>query len=179
MSSQSTTSHPGRIGLRPALAIGLASGLAGGAGVFLVGYAWYYFSRARKLVNTAKEAKAYLAQTKQRITQKAPEPNEALSWLKDTLKGHVSFIPGARGYVDLVFDDLEQIQRDHGEEFDEIVLNAYRELREFTANEGVNAISASKALHILRRNSKRLFDLAGDAAGCFCQSSSIEREDLR
>ncbi|OQD75306.1 hypothetical protein PENDEC_c007G04505 [Penicillium decumbens] len=157
---QSTASHAASNGGNPAL----IGGIAGGAVAFLSGYIWYRFSGAKTLVDTSKQTQAYFDQAKQTIAQKAPEPNEAFRWLRDTVKSYAIFIPGARGYVDTTFDDLEKIRNDHGTEFDQIVTDAYNELHDITQKEGVNTASASKALQILVKHSKRLFSLAGDAA---------------
>ena len=130
-----------------------------------MGYTWYHFSGAKTLVNTSKQTQAYLDQAKQTISQKAPEPNEAFRWLRDTAKSYAVFIPGARGYVDTVFDDLEKIKKDHGKEFDEVVRNAYTELSDLSKKEGaLTMASASQALSVLQKHAKQLFDLAGDAA---------------
>ncbi|KAJ6099885.1 hypothetical protein N7467_001420 [Penicillium canescens] len=138
---QSTASTAASTGSNPAL----IGGVAGGAVAFVMGYTWYHYSGAKTLVNTSKQTQAYLDQAKQTISQKAPEPNEAFRWLRDTAKSYAVLIPGARGYVDTVFDDLEKIKNDHGKEFDEVVRNAYTELSDLAKKEG-------------------LFDLAGDAA---------------
>ncbi|KAJ6104556.1 hypothetical protein N7523_010876 [Penicillium sp. IBT 18751x] len=158
---QSTASHAASSGSSPAL----IGGLAGGAAAFSAGYLWYHFSGVKTLVNTSKQTQAYLDQAKQKIVEKTPEPNEAFRWLEDTVKSYAVLIPGARGYVDTAFEDLKRIQNDHHKEFDEIISDAYNELRDITQNEGFSATSASKALQVLQKQSKRLFDLAGDAAG--------------
>ncbi|KAJ5882324.1 uncharacterized protein N7529_000996 [Penicillium soppii] len=157
---QSTASSGASSGSSPAL----IGGLAGGGVAIVTGYTWYHFSGAKTIVNTSKQTQAYLEKTKQTIAQKTPEPNEAFRWLKDTAKSYAVFIPGARGYVDTMFDDLDTIRNDHGKEFDEIVSNAYNELKDIVNKEGLSAESASQALSVLQKHVKQLFDLAGDAA---------------
>ncbi|KAJ5494465.1 hypothetical protein N7463_010552 [Penicillium fimorum] len=141
----------------------LIGGLAGGAVAFLTGYTWYHFSGAKTLVNTSKQTHAYIDQAKHTITEKTPEPNEAFLWLKDTIKSYAVFIPGARGYVDTAFEDLDKIRNDYGKEFDEVVQNAYTELKDLSNKEGLNIDSAYKALSLLQKYLKQLFDLAGNA----------------
>ena len=143
----------------------LVGGLTGGAVAFVAGYAWYHFSGTKSLVATSKQAQEYFDQAKQTVAQKAPEPHAAYGWLKDTVKSYAGFIPGASSYVDSAFDDLEKVRKDHGKEFDTVIGEAYTELRDLTQKEGVSATSAAAALQILQKHSKRLFDLAGDAAG--------------
>ncbi|KAJ5601706.1 hypothetical protein N7510_011240 [Penicillium lagena] len=156
---QSTASHGASTGSNSAL----VGGVAGGVVAFLTGYTWYHFSGVKTLVNTNKQMQDYLENAKQTIAQKAPEPNEAFRWLKDTVKSYAAFIPGARGYVDTAFDDLEKIRNDHEKEFDQVVKDAYNELVDIS-KEGFTTASASKSLQALQKYLKRLFDLAGDAA---------------
>ncbi|KAJ5663600.1 hypothetical protein N7507_004331 [Penicillium longicatenatum] len=157
---QSTASNTASTGGNPAL----VGGLAGGAVAFVTGYTWYYFSGAKTLVDTSKQTQAYIDQAKQKVAQKTPEPNEAFRWLRDTVKSYAVFIPGARSYVDTAFDDLDKIRKDHGQEFDEVVKNAYNELNSLLTKEGLNTDSAAKALGVLQKHARQLFDLAGDAA---------------
>ena len=140
-------------------------GVAGGVVALLTGYTWYHFSGVKPIVQSSKQIQSYIKQTEETIAQKTPEPSEAFRWLRDTAKSYAVFIPGARGYVDKAFDDLEKIRNDHGKDFDQIVSEAYNELHDLAKKEGLNTTSASKALQILQKHSKRLFDLAGDVAG--------------
>ncbi|KAJ5550917.1 hypothetical protein N7535_001145 [Penicillium sp. DV-2018c] len=158
---QSTTSNAGSSGANSAL----VGGAAGAAAAVVTGYTWYHFSGIKTVVDTSKKTQAYFEEAKRKIAEKTPEPDEAFTWLRDTVKSYAIFIPGARAYVDTAFDDLEKIRKDHGKEFDQVISEAYTELRDLTKSEGVNAASAGKALQILQTHSKRLFDLAGDAAG--------------
>ncbi|KAJ6032759.1 hypothetical protein N7540_003491 [Penicillium herquei] len=157
---QSTASNAAPAGNNPAL----IGGLAGGAVALVTGYTWYHFSGAKTLVNTSKQTQAYIEHAKQKVAEKTPEPNEAYCWLRETVKNYAVFIPGARSYVDTAFDDLDKIRKDHGQEFDEVVKNAYTELNALFTKEGLNTDSAAKALGVLQKHAKQLFDLAGDAA---------------
>jgi hypothetical protein len=156
---QSTASNAASTGNNSAL----IGGIAGGAVAFLSGYTWYHFSGIKTLVNTSKQTQAYIDQAKQTIAQKTPEPNEAFQWLRSTVKSYAVFIPGARGYIDTAFDDLDKIRNDHGKEFDEVVKNAYTELSDLAKKETMSVDSASKAMDVLQKYAKQLFDLAGDA----------------
>ncbi|CAL5870333.1 uncharacterized protein PFLUO_LOCUS4569 [Penicillium psychrofluorescens] len=157
---QSTASNASSTGSNSAL----IGGAAGGAVTFLAGYTWYHFSGAKTLVNANNQTQAYIKQTKQTIAQKAPGPDEAFHWLRDTIKSYAGLIPGARGYIDTAFDDLEKIRNDHEKEFDEVVRDAYNELSDLSKKEGFNTASASKSVQILQKYFSRLFELAGDAA---------------
>ncbi|CAG7953602.1 unnamed protein product [Penicillium salamii] len=156
----------------------LVGGLTGGAAAFVAGYAWYHFSGTKSLVATSKQAQDYFEQAKQTVAEKTPEPHAAYGWLKDTVKSYAGFIPGASSYVDSAFDDLEKIRKDHGKEFDQVIGDAYRELQDLTKKEGVSATSAAAALQILQKHSKKLFELAGDAAGNLLENHPKLKEKI-
>ena len=73
-------------------------------------------------------------------------------------------MPGAKGYVDRAFDDLDKVQQKHGEETEKIVKDTYDQLKA-VSKEGASFDSVSKAWDILQTQMKKIADLAGDAAG--------------
>lgn len=157
---QSTSSGSASSGANSAL----IGGVAGGAFAAAAGYAWYSFSGAKTLVDTNKQAKQYLEQAKQKISEAAPEPSESYAWFKKTVTRYAVFIPGAREYVDTAFKDLEKIKDKHGEEFDKVIQDAYNELADVSKNGGFNSDTAFAAFHVLQKHLDRLLDLAGDAS---------------
>ncbi|KAF5855906.1 hypothetical protein ETB97_008191 [Aspergillus alliaceus] len=159
--SYSTSTEAAPSGSNPAI----IGGIAGGAVTFVAGYTWYHFSGAKKLVQTANQTEAYFREAKKTVAQKTPEPNEAFGWLRDTAKSYASFIPGAKGYVDTAFDDLEHIRRNQGKEFDEIIRDVYNELRDVSKKGGFDVDTAFKVRDVLEKHVKRLYELAGDSAG--------------
>ncbi|KAF7585851.1 hypothetical protein BBP40_009973 [Aspergillus hancockii] len=158
--STSSESSSSTSGSNPAL----TGGIAGGAVAFLAGYTWYQFSGAKKLVQAANQTEAYYKDARKKISQKTPEPDEAFGWLRDTAKSYSSFIPGAKGYVDTAFDDLEKIRRNQGKEFDEIVKEAYAELRDVSRKGRLDVDTAVKIRDVLEKHFKRLYELAGVSA---------------
>lgn len=93
---------------------GLIGGVAGGSLVFLAGYGYYYMSGAKTLVNTAHETKSYIDSISKQVKNAAPEPNEALEWLRKSALTYASFIPGAKPYVQAAFKDLDEVRAKHG-----------------------------------------------------------------
>ena len=142
----------------------LIGGVAGGAITFLGGYSYYHFSGAKTLVNTMHETKSYFDKASKQLKQAAPEPNEALKWLRQTATSYAAFIPGAKGYVDSAFDDLDAIRNKHGDEVDKIVKEAYTELSAVTQEKGMSFETAQKAYDILQKHLTKIGELAGDAA---------------
>lgn len=79
-------------------------------------------------------------------------------------QSYAALIPGARGYVDSAFDDLDAIRAKHGDEVDRIVREAYDELRDVAGNGELSLLTAQKAWNVIINHLGRIGDLAGDAA---------------
>ena len=141
----------------------IVGGLCGGGLVFLGGYGYYHFSGAKTLINTAHEASASFNQYKEQLKKSTPEPNEALTWLRQTATSYVGFIPGGKSYVDSAFDDIDAIHQKHSAEVDQIVKDAYSDLKT-VSEKGLSFESAQRSWEILQRHLKRLGELAGDSA---------------
>lgn len=99
----------------------------------------------------------------QNIQDSAPEPNEALKWLRSTATSYAAFIPGAKAYIDSAFNDLDKVQAKHENEVEEIVNNAYKELKEAT-KKGMTVETATQTWQILEKAIKQLGELASDSA---------------
>ncbi|KAI9716925.1 MAG: hypothetical protein M1812_005074 [Candelaria pacifica] len=155
--SQSSTSNSH-------LGPGVIGGLAGGGLVFLAGYGYYHFSGAKTLINTAHQTKAQFESYTQKLKDSAPESNEALRWLRQIATSYAQFIPGAKGYVDSAFDDLDTISKKHGGEVDRIVQNAYTELKGISQEGGMNFETAQKSWDILQKYLQQISELAADSA---------------
>ncbi len=142
----------------------ILGGAVGGSFVFLAAYAWYHFSGAKTVVQTANQTKAYFDQTLKKTKESAPAPNEAIQWLRETALSYASIIPGAKGYVDSAFDDLDTIHAKHREEVDKMVMEAYEELKDL-GNKPFGASSVANAWHIVQKHLGRIGELAKDAGG--------------
>jgi hypothetical protein len=158
---------------------GLVGGLAGGALVFGVsfpiltsstvanpsqaGYGYYHFSGAKTIVDAASSTKAQINKLSQEISNSAPEPNEALQWLKSTSLSYAAFVPGAKGYVESAFKDLEEVQQKHGDKVEKIVQKAYSDMKGVT-NKGMSMETAMQSWEILENAMTQLGELAADSA---------------
>ncbi|KAK4939870.1 hypothetical protein LTR10_019938 [Elasticomyces elasticus] len=140
----------------------LAGGIAGGVTALLVGYSWYHFSGAKSVVNSIHQAKSYVNSAFKKTTDAAPEPNQAVEWLRDTVKSYTKMIPGASGYVDKAFEDLEKIRQKHGDEVDSIIHDTYNELKGAT-NKGFSVEAVEQAWDIIQKCFSRIASLAVDA----------------
>lgn len=84
-------------------------GLVGGGTVALIGYAYYHYSGAATVIRTVNETKSKLEATLKETTEKVPEPDEAIQWLRDTAMKYAGYVPGGKEYVNNAFDDIEAI----------------------------------------------------------------------
>ncbi|USP76183.1 uncharacterized protein yc1106_03457 [Curvularia clavata] len=158
-STQSTAS--GNSGAGTHAAVGAASGALA---AITVGYIFYRQSGARDVVMASKTAKGYVQSASQKIKEQTPEPNEALQWMRQAAQSYAAFIPGAKGYVDSAFDDLDAIRAKHGEEVDNIVREAYEEMRQVLGKGDMSLVTAHKTWDVITKHMSRIADLAGDAS---------------
>lgn len=145
----------------------LTGGLVGGGTALVVMYGWYQFSGAKSAIQTAQQTKAYITKAtdslKIKFDENTPDTNQALETLKQSAKKYAAFVPGASQYVDTAFNDLDVIRKKHGSEVDNIVSEAYGELRD-VSKKGLNMEAAGDTLNVLSKHLERLFSLGGDAA---------------
>ncbi|TKA73953.1 hypothetical protein B0A55_05658 [Friedmanniomyces simplex] len=145
-------------------AIGAMAGLLGGS---VACYIWYQVSGMASAAKTAKQAKSYVdsatSQLKANFKDVTPDANEAIEFLHETANKYARWLPGGKQYVDKVFEDLEIIRKNHAEEVDDIVREAYGELRD-VSKQGMNLQTMSQSWEVLSKHLQRLASLAGDAA---------------
>ncbi|KIV94519.1 hypothetical protein PV10_02279 [Exophiala mesophila] len=141
----------------------LIGGIAGGTVAILGGYLWYSISGAKSVVNSVHSAKSYVDGAFKKTTEAAPEPNQAVQWLRETVTSYTCLIPGASTYVDKAFEDLDKIREKHGDEVDKTINETYNELKGVT-KKGVSLDALAEGWDILQKCLKRLGSLAGDAA---------------
>jgi hypothetical protein len=138
--------------------------VSGAAAAVAVGYIFYRTSGARDVVMATKTTKSYVNSAAKKIKETTPEPNEALSWLRNAAQSYAAFIPGAKGVVDSAFDDLDSVREKHGDEVDSIVREAYEEMRSVLGNGDVSLVTAHKTWEVLSKHMSRIAELAGDSA---------------
>ena len=140
----------------------LVGGLAGGVVAVLLGYSYYSFSGAKTAVDSVHSTKAYVENTFKKATASAPEPSEAVKWLKETVQSYTRLIPGASKYVDSAFADIEKVQENHKDEVNQIINETYKELKDAT-NKGFSMEAAAQAWDVLQETFQKIGKLAGSA----------------
>lgn len=144
----------------------LTGAAAGAASALVVGYTWYHLSGASAAVQSANSAQSYMQAGVDKVKSTTPEPAEALRYLRATATSYAALVPGAKGYVDGAFEQLDRVREQHGDEVDRAVREAWGELQGI-ANEGggaANLEKAGRAWEVLRRCLARVGRLAGEAA---------------
>lgn len=142
----------------------ITGGLVGGLTVLGIGYGYYHYSGMKTIVQTAKTTQSQFEKFTNSMKEKAPEPNQALKWLRDTTTTYAAFIPGAKKYVDSAFDDLDAVQKKHGGEVEKIVSSAYSEIAAVTQENSSMTERAQKSWEVLEKYLKQLSELASDSA---------------
>ncbi|KKY28482.1 hypothetical protein UCDDS831_g00222 [Diplodia seriata] len=155
----------------------LTGAAAGAASALVVGYTWYHFSGAKSAVQSVKKAQGYVQSGVEKVKSNTPEPNEAIKYLRDAASSYAAFVPGAKGYVDGAFDQLDTIRDKHGDEVDKIVREAWGELQG-VAQAGVSVEAASKAWNVLQKYLTRIGKLAGEAASDVIEQNPALKEKL-
>ncbi|KAK0267272.1 hypothetical protein LTR35_016445 [Friedmanniomyces endolithicus] len=162
--TDSAASSGGASTMQSPAVIGTVSGLVGGS---IACYVWYQASGMASAAKTAKQAKSYVDsatnQLKSTFKDITPDANESIQFLHETANKYARWLPGGKQYVDKVFEDLEIIRKNHGDEVDNIVREAYGELRD-VSKQGMNLQTMSQSWDVLSKHLQRLAGLAGDAA---------------
>ncbi|KAK2028795.1 hypothetical protein LX32DRAFT_618407 [Colletotrichum zoysiae] len=141
---------------------GVAGGLAG-AGLFFAIYSFTPAGRAASKVNkAAKEAEKKYTAAAQKLQENTPSPDQAIDYIKQFAYSYVGWIPGGRAYVDSAFNDFETVRKNHKEEADEIINDAYKQFQE-VAKAGLSLDAVHKAYEVLADISKKIASLGGDA----------------
>ncbi|KAF1999973.1 hypothetical protein P154DRAFT_492958 [Amniculicola lignicola CBS 123094] len=161
---QTTSSAVNSSNSASAVSPAIIGGLTGSIATFGIGYYWYRSSGAAEFISATKQAKSYAATATQKIKENTPEPNEALDWLRNAATSYAAFIPGARGYIDSAFNDIDAIRAKHGDEVDKIVTEAYEDMRKIVGQGEMSLLTAQKAWNSIVTHLGRIGDLSGDAA---------------
>ncbi|EJD02753.1 uncharacterized protein FOMMEDRAFT_167922 [Fomitiporia mediterranea MF3/22] len=159
-----------------------AAGVAGGATVALAGYVWYHTSGLKTALQTSKDIKSYLQTTRDNVVSKAREtaknPSQALSHLRGIAKSYSNFIPGASGYIDTTFDELDDLYGAHSGEMDSILKETTDELSK-VANQGrADTATAAKVAEIVGNAVRRMQELGKKVGGDILDKSPMVKEKL-
>ena len=118
------------------------------------------------MVNTAQEGVKKAQELKEKIKQKAGDSAENASETVTYLRSaSAALIPGSAPFLGKVFDQIEQISKEHGDEVKKVFEETYQDLEKLGKEGGLDPKTASKAVEILQKRVKQIQDLAGDVGG--------------
>ncbi|KAF6816171.1 hypothetical protein CMUS01_12313 [Colletotrichum musicola] len=159
-SSSASTGSAGSGGSH--FATGVAGGIAG-AGLFYAIYSFTPAGRAASKVNkAAKEAEQKYQLAAKKLQENTPSPDQAIDSIKQFAYSYVGWIPGGRAYVDTAFDDFEKVRKNHRDEADDIINDAYKQFQD-VAKAGLSLEAVHKAYEVIADISKKIASLSGDA----------------
>ncbi|KXH61418.1 hypothetical protein CSAL01_05244 [Colletotrichum salicis] len=174
---QSTTTSSSTGGGSSHFGAGVAGGLAG-AGLFFAIYSFTPAGRTASKVNkAAKEAEKNYTAAAQKLQENTPSADEAIDYIKQFAYSYVGWIPGGRSYVDSAFNDFETVRKNHKEEADKIVDDAYKQFQE-VAKAGLSLEAVHKAYEVLADITQKLASLGGDAIGDIVDNHPQLKEKL-
>lgn len=156
---------------------GVAGGLAGAA----ILYGAYSFTpagrTASKINKTAKEAEQKYREAAKKLQENTPSSDQAMESIKHFAYSYVGWIPGGRAYVDTAFDDWEKVRKNHSEEADKLVQDAYKQFQDLSKS-GLSLETASKAYDVLADLGKKVADLSSDAISDILDNHPQVKEKL-
>ncbi|UJR28794.1 hypothetical protein I4U23_010019 [Adineta vaga] len=142
------------------------AGAAGGLAVLLGGFAWYQFSGTRQVVNTARDALNKAQEIKSKVKETAEgSADSAANTVNYLRSASATLIPGSAPFLGKVFDQIEQISKEHGDDVKKIFDETYKDFEKLTKDGGLDSQTAGKAVDILQKRVKELQDLAGEVGG--------------
>ena len=128
----------------PALATGGLLGCAASAAVLLGVHLWYEFAGAEQAILVAKSAKLCVNNMADEIitSQKAGtySADEALDVLRRTTLAYAGSIPGGAPFVERIFQEVNMVRKQRGQEVDRVLREAYVELT-FAAARSATAVN--------------------------------------
>ncbi|OAA64020.1 hypothetical protein ISF_04729 [Cordyceps fumosorosea ARSEF 2679] len=159
----------------------LATGVAGGVVGALLFYGIYSFTPAGRTASTinkaAVEANKQYKAAAAKLQQATPEPDQAISYIKDLAYSYVGWVPGGRGFVDAAFKDVEVVREKHKDEVNNIIADGYRQFQELS-KAGLSMQTATRAYETLADLAKKLADLSNDALSDIVDNHPQVKEKL-
>lgn len=144
--------------------------------VCVLGFAWYHFSGTRQMVSTAQAGVKKAQELKDAVKDKAGDSAQTLKYLRSA---SATLIPGSAPFLGKVFDQIEEISNEHGDEVKKIFEETYSEFEKLAKEGSLDPKTAGKAVDILQKRVKQIQDLAGDAGGDAFGKLFSENSELR
>jgi len=144
--------------------------------ISFIGFAWYQLSGTRQVVNTAQEGIKKAQELKEKVKDQAGDSAETVKYLRSA---SATLIPGSAPFLGKVFDEIEQITKDHGDEVKKVFEETYNDFEKLAKEGGLDPKTAGKAVDILQKRVKQIQDLAGDVGGDAFNKLVSDNPELR
>lgn len=148
--------------------------------VLFLGFAWYHFSGTRQVVNTARDALNKAQELKEKVKDTAADSaDSAASTVNYLRSATATLIPGSAPFLGKVFDQIEQISKEHGDDVKKIFDETYKDFEKLAKQASLDSQTAGKAVDILQQRVKELQQLAGEVGGDAYQKLVTENPKLK
>lgn len=139
-------------------------GLAAGATLYGIYLASPAGKLSRSINKTTKEAQKKYNEAATKFQQSTPDADQTATYIKDLCYSYVVWIPGGRQYVDQAFNDYDKVRKNHKDEADAILKDAYNQFKEVSQG-GLSLDTVRKGLDVLADVAKKVAELGTDAMG--------------
>lgn len=131
-------------------------------------------------MNTARTALNSAEELKKKIKDTAGDPAESAANTVNYLRSATAtLIPGSAPFLGKVFDQIEQISKDHGDEVKKVFEDTYKDFEKLAKDGSMDSQTASKAVEILQKRVSELQELAGGVAGDAYQKLVTDNPKLK
>ena len=115
------------------------------------------------MVSVAQDGVKKAKELKDKMKEKVGDPTEnAAETVKYLRTASAALIPGSAPFLGKVFDQIEQISNEHGDEVKKVFEETYNDLEKLVKGGGLDPKTASEAVTIIQKRVKQIQDLAGD-----------------
>jgi hypothetical protein len=110
------------------------------------------------------------------MKDKAGDSTETVKYLRSA---SAALIPGSAPFLGKVFDQIEQISNEHGDEVKKVFEETYNDFEKLAKEGSLDPKTASKAVDILQKRVKQIQDLAGDVGSDAYNKLISDNPELR
>lgn len=128
------------------------------------------------MVSTAQAGAKKAQELKKAVKDKAGNSAETLKYLRSA---SATLIPGSAPFLGKVFDQIEEISNEHGDEVKKIFEETYNDFEKLAKEGSLDPKTAGKAVEILQKRVKEIQDLASNAGGDVYKKLFSENAELR
>ena len=131
--------------------------------MFAVAYGYYYYSGARTVVSSMSQSKQYVEDSINKLKNAQLKPDDTVAWLRDTANQYARFVPGAKGAVDMAFNEIDDLKEKHGDKLNELMEGAHKELKDVASNGALDMATAFSLWTVISKYLTKMEGMAKEA----------------